>query len=53
MKSGLSSLPETAMSYGPLCQMREMKLLCLRVTFNHRLSPWHDKWNQWSKQKSS
>ena len=41
-KPGLSSLPETAMSYAPLCQTRGMKLLRLSVTFNHWLSPWHD-----------
>jgi hypothetical protein len=29
MKPGLSSLPQIAMSYGPLCQARGMKLLCL------------------------
>jgi hypothetical protein len=40
-------------SYGPLCQTRGMKLLRLSVTFDHWLSPWHDKWNQWSKQKGS
>jgi len=30
-----TSLPETAMSYGPLCQTRGMKLLRLSVTFDH------------------
>ena len=30
-----------------------MKLLRLRVTFDHWLSPWHDEWNQWSKQTGS
>ena len=50
-KPGLSTLPETAMSYGPLCLTRGMKLLRLRGTFDHWLSPWHDKWNRWSKQK--
>ena len=30
-KPGLSSLPEKAMSYGPLCQMRGMKLLHLML----------------------
>ena len=34
-----SSIPEIAMSYGPLCQTRGMKLLRLRVTFDHGLSP--------------
>ena len=48
-KPDLSSLPEIAMSYGPSCQTRGMKLLHLRVTFD----PWHDKWNQRSKQKGS
>ena len=48
-KPGLSSLPEIAMSYGPSCQTCGMKLLRLRVTFD----PWHDKWNQRSKQKGS
>ena len=28
-------LPERAMSYGPLCQTRGMKLLHLRHTFDH------------------
>jgi len=37
-KPGLSSLPEIAMSYGPLYRFI--------VTFDHWLSPWHDKWNQ-------
>ena len=30
-----------------------MKLLCLSVTFDHCLSPWHDEWNQWLKQMGS
>jgi hypothetical protein len=34
-KPGLSSLPETAMSYGPLCQMRGMKLHHLSGTVDH------------------
>jgi hypothetical protein len=41
-KPGLSSLPETVMTYGPLCQTRGMKLLRLSVTFDHWLSPWHE-----------
>ena len=48
-KPDLYSLPKIAMSYGPACQKRGMKLLRLRVTFD----PWHDKWNQRSKQKGS
>jgi hypothetical protein len=44
---------ETVMSCEPLCQTRGMKLLHLSVTFDHWLSPWHDEWNQWSKQKGS
>ena len=48
-KSGLSSLPEVAMSYGPLYHTRGMKFLRLRVTFDPWLSPWHEEWNQWSK----
>jgi hypothetical protein len=52
-KPGLSSLPEITMSYGPLCQTRVMKLLRLSVTVSHWLSPWHDNWNQWLKQKGS
>jgi hypothetical protein len=52
-KPGLSALPEIAMSYGPLCQMRGIKLLHLSVTFDHWLIPWHDEWNQWSKHKGS
>jgi hypothetical protein len=32
---GRSSRPEIAMSYRPLCQTRGIKLLCLRVTFDH------------------
>ena len=52
-KPGLSSLPEIAMSYGPLCQTRGMKLLRQRVTFDHWLSPCHGKWNQWSKHNGS
>ena len=35
----LSPFQEIAMSYGPLCQTREVKLLRLRVTFDKRLSP--------------
>jgi len=50
---GLSSLPEIAMSCGPLCQKHGMKLLCLSVTFDHWLTPWYGEWNQWSKQKGS
>jgi len=50
---GRSSRPEIAMSYRPLCQTRGINLLCLRVTFDHWLSSWHDEWNQWSKQKGS
>jgi len=50
-KPGLSSFPETVMSYEPLCETCGMNLLCLCVTFDHWLSPWHDEWNQWSKQK--
>jgi len=34
-KLRLSPPPETAMSFGPLCQMCGMKLLHLRVTFGH------------------
>jgi len=52
-KPGLSSFQEIVMSYGHLCQTLGMKLLCLSVTFDHWLSPWHDEWNQWSKQKGS
>ena len=48
-KPDLSSLPETVMSYGPLCQTSVMKLLRLHVIFD----PWHDKRNQRSKQKGS
>jgi hypothetical protein len=51
-KPGLSSFPEMAMNYDPMCQTRVMKLLRLSVTFDW-LSPWHDEWNQWSKQKGS
>ena len=53
MKSGLSSLPEIAMSYVPFCKTRGMKLLRLCITFDHWLSRWHDKWKQWWKQKGS
>jgi hypothetical protein len=35
VKPGLSSLPQIAMSYGPFCQARGMKLLRLSVTFDH------------------
>ena len=48
-----SSLLQIAMSYGPVCQTDGMKLLHLRVTFDHWLSPWHDEWKRWSKQKGS
>jgi hypothetical protein len=37
----------------PLYQTRGMKLLCLSVTFDRWLSPLHDEWNQWSRQKGS
>jgi len=47
------SLPQTSMYYGPSCETRGMKLLRLRVTFDHWLSPWHGEWNQWSKLKGS
>jgi hypothetical protein len=53
MKPGMSSLPETAMSYGALCQMCGMKLLHLSYTFDHLLSPWQDKWNLWLNHRSS
>ena len=35
------------------CQTGGMNLLRLRVILDHWLSPWHDEWNQWSKQKCS
>jgi hypothetical protein len=34
-ETGLFSLSEIAMSYGPLCQMLGMKLLRLSITFDH------------------
>jgi len=34
-KPGLSYLPETVMTYGPLCQRCGMKLLHCRITFEH------------------
>ena len=47
-KIGLSSHSELAMSYGPLCQTRGIKLLRPSVTFDHR----HEL-NQWSKHRGS
>ena len=52
-KPDLSSVPERAMSYGPLYQTRVMKLLRLSLTFGHRLSPRLDEWHQRSKHRSS
>jgi hypothetical protein len=52
-KHGLSSLPEIVMRYGPICQKLRMKLLRHSITFDHRLSPWKNEWNQWLKHRGS